>query len=296
MIIRYLMLLIFIPLLLLSQGNSRGTASIKLPRTAFVAATSEAFVADPLVLQSISINPANVALQESFGIVFSHTQWIADVYSEYLSIITPLKYGSLSFSLANTSIDDIELRDVPGPPIGTFNSRSTVFQLSYGVELTENIHIGISPKYLYEKIFIDDATGFGLDAGILFTPNIDGLVLGCSLLNMGSLDALRKEQTNLPTMMRIGGTYRLDMNEITYRTATSYSSQFGTPYHHICIGGEVIYNNLVSLRFGYQTGYESRSYTVGLGIHYSIACIDYAFIPFELQLGDAHIISISFIL
>jgi hypothetical protein len=290
-------LITILPSLVLAQGNSRGVVSLKLPTTPFVAATGEAFVADPLGLQSIRINPANISSQESYGVSFSHTEWIQDVRTEFLSIAAPFRFGNLSLSIGNTSVDDIPIHgDQPGPALGSFNSQSTSFQLTYAVELTKTIRIGIAPKYLYEKIFIDEATGYGIDAGVLYAPPVTGLILGFSLTDLGSLTAFRKERTDMPSQIRFGGTYSFSLDEVSFRTAMAFSSELGVSVNHICIGTEATYNQAITARFGYQTGIDARGFSAGMGIRYSIAVIDYAYVPFLLQIGNAHIISIGFTL
>jgi hypothetical protein len=284
------------PSLLLSQGSSRGAVSLKFPITPFVAATGGSFVADPTALHSSLINPANIASSETYGVLFSHTEWIQDIQMECLSIAAPFSFGSLSLSIANTSIDGLELRTIPGPAIGTFNAQSTSFQLTYGVALTQNIRIGIAPKYIYEKIFVDEATGYGFDAGVIYFPQVEGLSLGCSLTNLGSLSAFRNDRTELPSQVRFGGTYSFHLDEIVFRVATTFSSEIGTPLNHSGFGGEATYAHTVTVRFGYQTGIDTRGISAGLGIRYSIVMIDYAYVPFSLQVGDSHLISIGFVL
>lgn len=286
-------MILFMPFAALSQGSSRGFATLKFPLTAFDAATSEAFVADSTILQSVRINPANIAGRESYDIVFSHMQWIQDIRTEFLSAAAPLFVGSLSFSIANTSVNDIEVRDQPGPALGTFASQSTIFQLSYGIEATDAIRIGIAPKYLYEKIFVDEATGFGFDAGILYLPSIKGLSLGCAVTNLGNLSAFRTEQSDLPATIRGGGTYVFSLGTMTLRAAAAYSSELSTSFKHLSLGGDIVYKDFVALRFGYQTGYESRGLTAGLGVRYAIVSVDYAYVPFSMDLGEAHILSIG---
>jgi hypothetical protein len=288
--------LFFFPSLLLSQGSSRGDVSLKFPTTPFVAATGESFVVDPAGQQSILINPANIASLEASGVLFSHTEWIQDIRTEYLSIATPFSIGTFSLSVANTSVDGIELRTIPGPALGTFNAQSAFFQLTYGLELSRNTRIGIAPKYLYEKIFVDEATGYGIDAGVLYTTQIDGLSLGCSLTNLGSLAAFRNERIDLPAQIRLGGTYTSSIDKMLFRVATSFSSELGNSINHYSMGGEITYDHTFTGRFGYQTGIDARGFSAGMGIRYSIVIIDYAFVPFSLQLGNSHLISIGFIL
>jgi hypothetical protein len=286
--------LLFLPSILLSQGSSRGVVSLKFPTTPFVAATGESFIADPSDIQSIFMNPANIASRESYGVLFSHTEWIQDIRTECLFVAAPFNFGSLSLSIENTSVDGLELRTIPGPAIGTFNAQSTSFQLTYGVELTPEIRIGIAPKYLYEKIFVDEATGYGIDAGVLYTTPMDGLILGSSLTNLGSLSAFRNDRTDLPSQIRFGGTYSFNLDELIFRIATTFSSELGTSINHCSFGGEAIYHHTITMRFGYQTGIDTRGFSAGIGIRYSFVMIDYAYVPFSLEAGNSHIISIGF--
>lgn len=287
---------ILLPTIVLSQGISRGVASLNLPTTPFIGATGESFVADPASLQSILINPANITSRESYGVIFSHTEWIQDIRTEFLSIAAPFRYGSLAFSVSNASVDGLEYRTIPGPVIGIFNTQSTSFQLTYGVKLTETISLGVAPKYLYEKIFVDEATGWGLDLGTLYRPAVDGLTFGCALTNLGSLSPFRTDRTDLPAQIRLGGTYSFTLEQFSFRTAAAFSSELGVSVNHLSIGTEATYNDAVTVRFGYQTGYEYRDLSAGIGMRYSIVMIDYAFLPSSSQMGTAHIISIGFIL
>ena len=292
--LKIILSLVLFPSLLLSQGSSQGAVSLKFPITPFVAATGESFVADPTALQSVLINPANIASCANYGVLFSHTEWIQDIRTECLSIAAPFSIGSFALTIENTSVDGLELRSIPGPAVGTFNAQSAFFQLSYGVEVTPDIHIGIAPKYLYEKILVDEATGYGMDAGVLYMPPLDGLSLGCSVTNMGSLAAFRNERVDLPTQIRLGGTYAININFLMFRVATAYSSELGTATKHYSIGGEASYDHTITMRFGYQTGIDTRGFSAGMGIRYSIITIDYAYVPFSQQVGNSHLISIGF--
>lgn len=289
-----ILFLVIFPSLIFSQGSSQGSASMKLPITSFVGSTGESFIADSAALQSVLINPATIASCTSYNVLFSHTEWIQDTHTEFLSIAVPHRLGNATFSIGTTSVDDIQIHgDQPGPPLGTFNSQSAFFQLTYGFELTNRIHIGIASKYLYEKIFVDETTGFGFDAGTLYLSPIHGLNFGFSLTNLGNLSAFRNEQIDLPTTIHLGGTYSFSTGKLLFRIATAFANELGN-YKHLNFGSEMIYNNLIALRLGYQTGYISRNLAGGLGIRYSLATIDYAYIPFYKQLGNAHIISVGF--
>jgi hypothetical protein len=294
--LKLLLICILFPALVFSQGISRGAASLKLPLTPFVGATGESFIADPISLQSIRVNPANIASSDAYNVIFSHTEFIQDIRTDFLSLSAPFRYGTLAFSVTNASVDGLEYRTIPGPAIGNFNTQSASFQLTYGVQLTDDISFGISPKYLYEKIFVDEATGWGLDLGALYKLPVDGLTLGCALTNLGVLSAFRTEQTDLPTQIRIGGTYVFSsFEQFTFRTAAAFSSELGVNVTHFHIGGEARYKDIVCVRLGYKTGYEYQGFSAGVGVRYNFVIIDYAFIPSSSNLGKAHSISIGFV-
>ena len=63
---------------------------------------------------------------------------------------------------------------------------------------------------------------------------------------------------------------------------------------HLNLAAEVFYDKLIALRVGYQTGYESRGFTGGLGLRWGNLGFDYAFLPFSLGLGSANLFSLQF--
>jgi hypothetical protein len=113
---------------------------------------------------------------------------------------------------------------------------------------------------------------------------------------MGSLAAFRKERTDFPSQIRLGGTYSFSLGEIVFRAASGLSSELGLSVNHAHFGAEATYNQVVTARFGYQTGIDARGFSAGMGIRYSVVVIDYAYVPFSMLMGNAHIISIGFIL
>ena len=277
-----------------SQGTSIGVSSLTLPITPFIASTADAFVADPISLQSELNNPANIASHGCYRSIFSHTSWFQDTQTEYLAFLAPFQIGSFSLSIISTSIDGIEIREIPGPAQGTFDYQSTIFQLTYGTEITQSIHIGLASKYIYEKIFVDDAIGYGFDMGLIYSPSIDGLTFGCSILDIGHMQAFQKRDSNLPTHTQIGGTYSFTYESFRIRIASSISNTFKTGISHLHFGTDAWYNNVFGIRIGYKTNNDLIRLTAGIAFQYSILEIDYAYVPFFQQFGNGHIISVGF--
>ncbi|HSD62906.1 MAG TPA: hypothetical protein VLB50_03875, partial [Ignavibacteriaceae bacterium] len=60
------------------------------------------------------------------------------------------------------------------------------------------------------------------------------------------------------------------------------------------LGAEGVYNKVIALRVGYQSGYESHGITGGIGLMWGNLNFDYAFLLFSYGLGDASVFSVQF--
>jgi hypothetical protein len=70
---------------------------------------------------------------------------------------------------------------------GSFSTRACyAFGLSYARNLTNQFAIGINAKYINERYYHSNATGFALDVGALFDTKFNGLMLGMSISNYGT--------------------------------------------------------------------------------------------------------------
>lgn len=277
-----------------AQGTSSGSSYLKLPMNARLAALSDAMVADPGTFSSSFINPANLATQGPYELMLSHTQWIQDVQTEFIAARLPFSFGTFGFAIGNNNVNGIELRDIPGPPSGTFSARFAFLQGSFAANVMENLNLGGTVKYLYEKIYVDEATGYGFDLGATYKTPVSGLVAGFAITNLGSSGQLRNETSQLPSFARLGATYSFTESDFNCSVGVTLANDSKQSATHVQLGFETIYNKTIAARAGYVTGYENRGLTAGIGVHYSLVQFDYAYVPFSLGLGDAHLFSLGF--
>jgi len=287
-------LLMFVFSLAGAQGSSVGSSQLKIPLAARSAALGESTIADPGQLSSWLVNPANLLSAFPFAVALTHAQWMQDIQSEFLAARIPFASGTLGLGVSTNSVPGIEIRDVPGPALGTFSARFATFQLGYSQNLTNDIILGASAKYLYEKLYVDEATGFGLDAGIVYCTPVQGLNAGFALTNIGGLQEFRSDRSDLPTFSRVGASYAFQQDELCFSLSGSWASNLRDRENHLQGSLETTYNQKVSLRVGYQTGYESRALSAGIGIRFEFVQLDYAYVPFSLGLGDSHLFSLGF--
>lgn len=247
-------------------------------------------------ITALFYNPARLTQSFSNEAIFMHSEWIRDVRSEVGGIKWNMFNLPFAVGFNVTTISDIEVRERPGDPISTFNANYFYGSLSTGFKIIENFDAGLSLKYIYEGLLSDDSKGIGFDIGVNYSTLIEGLSVSAVVRNLGSMNKLRNESTKLPTEIRAGGNYKFSLTEskLNFITAVEFQKYFETDDTHFNLGGDINYDNLISLRLGYQTGYESRDFTGGIGIMWGSLKFDYAYLPFSLGLGNANLFSLQF--
>ena len=245
---------------------------------------------------SLNYNPALLSGFSNSEIMFTHNEQVQDVRSELFGVSFKLLGLPFALGVNTTSVSNIEVRTVPGDPESTFNAHFFSSSLSTGFNLTDNISVGLTAKYLYEGMLSDDADGMAYDFGAFYKSPVEGLSFGAAIRNLGSMSQLRVEKTKLPSDFRLGSLYSKSIENINSRITigAEFQKYVNQNESHINIGGEFLYNNLIAVRAGYQTNYELTGISAGFGLKWSKLFFDYAFVPFSYDFGTNHIISIKF--
>ena len=291
-----LVLLITTTAVFAQTAGKSGLSFLKVGFNARNIAMGDFGVATATDVSALYYNPALIADYTSPQLTFTHNQWIQDVSSEMFGASFPLFGLPFAVGINTTSVSEIEVRSKPGELESTFDAHYFYGSLSTGFYVADNLSAGITMKYLYENLFSDDASGLGFDFGLRYKDVIEGLDLAASYSNVGSMNSLRQEETELPADLRVGAAYNFPLEQIQSQiTLTGGVQKFtATEDTHIHFGGEIFYDNLIALRGGYMSGYDSKGLTAGLGLFWNNINFDYAFVPFDYGLGDSHIISLVY--
>lgn len=241
-------------------------------------------------------NPSGLYGTSGTEVMLMHNEWIEGIRSElfgvkFLALGLPVGIG-----INYTGINDIEIRTNPGEPLGKFTAHYFMASLSTATDITDELSVGITGKFLNEDIFTDYASGYGFDIGAKYLTPVNNLVASAVVRNIGSMSELRNEATRLPSEMRIGAAYlySLENYDMSLLVATELNKYFDVDDYHINTGAEITYKKMLSLRAGYQAFYESKGFTAGLGINYGNFSFDYALTPFYYNLGTGHSFSVNF--
>lgn len=287
------------PGILFAQAGKSGMAFLKLGVSGRGVSMADAMVGSVDGAAATYYNPAGLAPRSGSNgtqLMFMHKEWIQDTRMEFLGGSGPLgENDALGISVTSTTVSDIEVRTRPGAPEGTFTARNFAAGASYARRLSDNVRVGVTAKFLYEKILVDEASGFAFDIGTQIDTPIDNLTVGAAVANLGKLSALETDPSVLPALARIGPAYAFALSEDLYRfqLAADLLHIFPEGKSYFNAGTEVNFDRLVSGRVGYQFGSKGRGFTAGVGFEYGIFALDYAYVPLSADLGNTHTIAIA---
>ena len=297
--LRGLFFLALLPAALVAQAGNTGMSFLGNGVGARNIAMGESGVAAAHAGTALYFNPSIIAAERRPSIVIAHTQSIEDINAQFLGVVLPSAGWSFGMQFGIQSVPGIPIRDVPGPALGDFTSRDIVFGLSAATQLGSAIDVGATAKLLYEKIYVDDATGYAVDLGVRVRPIDAGafkdLSLGASLSNLGSMSDMRTEATTLPKLLRFGAAWGQSFGVAgsAITVAADGVKVLDGDVLHLQAGVEVCYEEMAFLRAGYQSNYDTKGFTAGLGVAYSVLRFDYALTPGLQSFGSTHAFSVS---
>ncbi len=282
-----------------ASAGATGLAFLKLGASARGVAMGDAMSGAVRGAAATFYNPAGLVAgstaDKDFEFLFMHKEWIQDTRTEFLG--ARMRLGdrqSLGVSVLTTTVADIEIRTQPGEAQGTFSSRDLGVGLSYCYEFDPGLRIGLTARYLYEQILVDDAQGIGVDAGMQYDGLIDGLTVGAAIANIGTMSEFRSEPLKLPSLIRAGAAYRLDVPDLqsVLIMAGDIENVFAESHPLARIGGECGFRDLFFVRAGYQFGSEGRGLSLGGGLQYGAFGVDYGFSRLSNDLGNGHSVAL----
>jgi len=233
-------------------------------------------------------NPAGLASLQRKDMLLSFHRWIEDVRDEFLAFGWGGPHEGMGIHVLYTDMGEFEQRIVPSPtPMATFSAHELIFGVSYARTVFNRFDVGMTIKLLYEKIYIEEAWGVGVDLGFLWHVWSDGLRIGGVLQNLGKTNALYREDISLPLTVRLGLAYPLNIFGGQWIFVADGIKERGFPYH-LHGGVEYGWRGRVFIRCGYQTGYEARDITGGIGVAWDKYRVDYSYMPLGSGLGDSH--------
>lgn len=292
-------------------GQSTGFDMLTIGPNSEALGLSEATTAQLLGASNIYTNPANLVLEPSSDLRADYSLWIAGLNHTHLATNLKKSNRALAFGILASESDDFELRSRPGPSEGSFSVSYLSLSAAYALKV-KNFSAGISAHYLREEIYLYDASGYAINAGLSSHWLERKLFVAAAIQNLGSMSALNREETALPTRFRTGiatEIFTLSTGNdkgmpIVFRLASDFvlpleksSGTADTEFSNdafINAGLAVEAAGMLTVRGGYKSGDTERPVSFGLGISVNNVQADYALIPFKTGFGTVHSIGLSY--
>ena len=248
-------------------------------------------------------NPAGLAVTGPNAVGASTRLWLGDTRAYAASgRFRAGQQGGVGLLVVATDSGDLDARTQPGEAEGVFSFQSLVLGAAYGRRLGP-LRAGVTAKYLSQRLFGFDASGYGIDLGL--QADLPGGLgtAGVALQHLGEMDALDEEAAELPRTVRGG----LHLTPFTVRAAdddavildvallaeASHLLPDSETRVHLGLAATVL--ELLTARVGYITEEAARDLTFGAGLRYEALQLDYAFVPFDDGFGSpGHVLSLQY--
>jgi len=288
-----------------------------------------AFVAladDP---SGIYYNPAGIAEIKTAQFMGGYTVWFADLTYNYATFVLPTQrvnfalWGSFLYSdaIPVTTVED---------PEGTgqeFTYIDGLLGVTVSTFLSDRLSIGLSGKYIQQKLYNESASTFALDVGSILRTPLKGARLGMCLANYGGrmqlfgndlivqtdpwpeytgnpeVEArLTTESFPLPLAFKLGialdvlGADEAFVNNEEHRVTLAIDGIHPNDGEEkLNLGIEYGVYNILFLRGGYKFNYDTQEFTAGAGMKFSIGhrtfAFDYAYVNMDV-LDATHRVSL----
>ena len=285
--------------------SKRGTVAapfLNISQGARATAMGSAFVAIADDPSAIFWNPAGLARLNQNGIVFDHTEWIADLkYNFGAAALNLGSFGTIGVSFITSDYGEMNVTTIEEPQgTGeTFSVNDVAFSVAWAINLTESFSIGFNPKVVYQSIWDMSDFAFAVDMGVLYNTPFKGITLGMAITNFGSKMNLTgntgvvlhdpNEQTtgnngripaelqtdswDLPLGFKVGVSYEAFKSEDHQLMFAVDASHPNNDYESLNIGGEYVFSGIFAVRGGYKSLLlqdSEESFTLGAGFRQNI--------------------------
>ena len=259
-----------------AQGDDRaGTAAMEellvpvTARTVALGASLTSGLNNLSGVEAVLSNPAALMTNRSTSVLFSRTEYLADIGINYFGIAQRFGNNNIALTLSSWDYGDIPRTTVEAPEVDpslTYDASTSVLGLSLARQFTDRISAGITAKALGRTIDEATSTGLAFDAGMTYVVGESGLRFGVSLRNFGGAVEFSGGQLDLPlgtTGPGGTGTIAGAIDDLSAELPSLLS--FGAAYTRQ-FSGDISLTALGSFR---SNAYDLDNYTGGLEFGYA---------------------------
>jgi hypothetical protein len=170
------------------RRGTDGALELQLPVGARGTALGGTVVADASGAEAIFWNPAGIASVERTEVLFTHTQYFADMKLNYAALAAKMgDFGVLGVSAKVLSIGDVIVttEDAPDGTGEILTPTFSVLGISLAKQFTDRVLFGGTLNYVNESVASVSASGVAFDLGVQYVTDWHRLRFGMAMKNVG---------------------------------------------------------------------------------------------------------------
>lgn len=296
-------LLVILPIAVCAGGNDVGTTSfpfLKVNVGARAVGMGGAFTGLANDATALYYNPAGISYVEESAYIAGYHNHITDIQTGFLGYIRRLDQRyHLGLHIGYLNYGEFDRTSAIGERLDTFGGGSMVMAATVSRLISRYSSVGITTKFIYEKVESFSSTGIAWDLGYKYTGDRQRLTAGLMIQNLGAqLSSFGTEKDKLPLTLRAGLGVR------PRHLPLQLAADVGLPVDNdpfFALGMEYTRLDPVFIRAGWNSVPSSNyddawaGLSVGLGFTVNsgpVKQISYAFSP-QSDLGESHRITVT---
>ncbi|HPR17575.1 MAG TPA: PorV/PorQ family protein [Candidatus Cloacimonadota bacterium] len=239
-------------------------------------------------------NPTAGIWQHKRVISLAQNYWIMDC--QLNSGAYYYSQGSKAFGIGYRYLDygKQDNRNDAGEITGEFHPMDMVITTNAAYRLNPDMYLGANLHILYEKIDAASALGVAFDLGYTYLTPFQDFKLAVALKNLGKTDDMDKEDIELPITAEFNLIKDFQLGMVPLSTELKLLKHSDDDDLKMALGLNAQIVKMLELRFGYKFNYDSEDLSAGFGIKLKKIDVDYAYVPHSSELGDAHLIGLTY--
>ncbi|MCF7794028.1 MAG: PorV/PorQ family protein [Candidatus Cloacimonetes bacterium] len=289
-----LSLLIFSLAILADTTGEAGFQMLKVPTGATTSAQGGvgAFTANDAF--GFMSNPTAGMLPKKRVISFSHNYWLIDYQMNSGAYYYSQGKKAFGFGYRYLDYGKLESRDDVGNITGEFHPMDMVLTTNFGYRITPDMYLAANLNALYEKIDAASAVGLAFDIGYTYLTPIKDLTVAAAVKNIGKTGDMDKEDIDLPIAAEISLIKALQLKSVKFANELKIMKYSDNDELQMVLGTNIHITEILKLRLGYKLNYDAEDFSAGIGIKLKKIDVDYAYVPFNSEIDDVHVIGLTY--
>jgi len=244
-------------------------------------------------------NPAGLADMENGRVSLGHFSWFQDITVEQASVGLPVNDAIVAaVSVTYINYGTIDGYDASGNATGDIVAYDWAGGLSFGFALSDEASVGITAKYINQRLDDISASSFAADFGLRY--RLESVVFAATVTNFGGEMQFDQVAEKLPTAAKFG------VQLMPFSDALVASFELEKRFQGDLFmrqGMEFGFSEQYYLRAGcdYLPAQNGRWLATGLsfgaGVQFDFGSFDYAFTPNDKSTSeDLHRFTLTFLL